>query len=89
MQTRKHIIKGSSARLPYAALNEHLCMQVMAKLQPTARTEISNDGKALVVHRFDVDDRGHPHYGMEDFCALLGMRPRTSMKRPGSASPRR
>jgi len=75
LQTRKHIIKGSSARLPYAALNEHLCMQVMARLLPTARTEISNDGKALVVHRFDVDEAGHPHYGMEDFCALLGMRP--------------
>lgn len=75
VQTRKHIIKGSSARLPYAALNEHLCMQVMARLLPTARTEISDDGKALVVHRFDVDERGHPHYGMEDFCALLGMRP--------------
>lgn len=75
LQTRKHIIKGSSGRLPHAALNEHLCMQVMAKLMPTARTEISDDGKALVVHRFDVDADGHPHSGMEDFCALLGMRP--------------
>lgn len=75
LQTRKHIIKGSSGRLPYAALNEHLCMQVMAKVMPTARTEVSSDGKALVVHRFDVDAQGHPHYGMEDFCALLGLRP--------------
>lgn len=75
LQTRKHIIKGSSGRLPYAALNEHLCMQVMAKLMPTARTEVSSDGKALVVHRFDVDAQGQPHYGMEDFCALLGLRP--------------
>lgn len=75
LQTRKHIIKGSSGRLPYAALNEHLCMQVMAKVMPTAKTEVSSDGKALVVHRFDVDAHGHPHYGMEDFCALLGLRP--------------
>lgn len=75
LQTRKHIIKGSSGRLPYAALNEHLCMQVLAKVMPTARTEVSNDGKALVVHRFDVDAQGRAHYGMEDFCALLGLRP--------------
>lgn len=75
LQTRKHIIKGSSGRLPYAALNEHLCMQVMAKVMLTAKTEVSSDGKALVVHRFDVDAQGQPHYGMEDFCALLGLRP--------------
>ncbi len=30
---------------------------------------------ALVVHRFDVDGKGQPHYGMEDFCSLLGLRP--------------
>lgn len=75
LQTRKHIIKGSSGRLPYAALNEHLCMQVMSKIMSSAKTEVSDDGKALVVHRFDVNEQGHPHYGMEDFCALLGLRP--------------
>src|SRR5208283_4879231 len=73
--TRRHIIKGSSGRLPFAALNEHLCMQVLAKVLPTARTEVSRDGNALVVYRFDVDGAGLPHWGMEDFCALLGLRP--------------
>jgi len=73
--TRRHIIKGSTGRLPYIALNEHLCMQVAAKVLPTARTELSRDAKALVVHRFDVDDQGQLHWGMEDFCALLGLRP--------------
>jgi serine/threonine-protein kinase HipA len=73
--TRRHIIKGSSGRLLFAALNEHLCMQVLAKVLPTARTEVSRDGNALVVYRFDVDDAGQPHWGMEDFCALLGLRP--------------
>jgi serine/threonine-protein kinase HipA len=73
--TRRHIIKGSTGRLPYVSLNEHLCMQVAAQVLPAARTEISNDGKALVVHRFDVSDEGLPQYGMEDFCALLGLRP--------------
>jgi serine/threonine-protein kinase HipA len=73
--TRRHIIKGSSRRLPFIALNEHLCMQVAARVLPTARTRVSDDGRALVVDRFDVDEHGRPHLGMEDFCALLGLRP--------------
>lgn len=73
--TRRHIIKGSSSRLPFVALNEHLCMQVAARVVPTAKTEVSDDGQALVVHRFDVGADGLPHWGMEDFCALLGLRP--------------
>lgn len=71
--THRHIIKGSSERLPFVALNEHLCMQVASKVMATAKTEISRDGKALVVHRFDVDEEGQPSCGMEDFCALLGL----------------
>jgi serine/threonine-protein kinase HipA len=73
--TRRHIIKGSSAQLPFVALNEHLCMQVAARVLPAAKTEISDDGQALVVHRFDVNEHGQPHLGMEDFCSLLGLRP--------------
>lgn len=73
--TRRHIIKGSTGRLPYVTLNEHLCMQVAARVLPTARTDLSQDGNALVVHRFDVDDKGQLRLGMEDFCALLGLRP--------------
>lgn len=73
--TRRHIIKGSTGRLPYDTLNEHLCMQVAARVLPTARTELSQDGNALVVHRFDVNDNGQLRLGMEDFCALLGLRP--------------
>ena len=73
--TRRHIIKLSSGRLPFAALNEYLCMQVLAKVLPSARTEVSRDGNALVVFRFDVDEEGQLLWGMEDFCALLGLRP--------------
>ena len=73
--TRRHIIKGSSGRLPFAALNEFLCMQVLTKVLPSAKTEVSRDGNALVVHRFDVNENGQPQWGMEDFCALLGLRP--------------
>lgn len=73
--THRHIVKGSTGRLPYVSLNEHLCMQVARRVLPAAKTELSNDGKALVVHRFDVNENGQPHRGMEDFCALLGLRP--------------
>jgi serine/threonine-protein kinase HipA len=73
--TRRHIIKGSSDRVPFVTLNEYLCMQVVNKVLPSAHTEISQDGQALVVHRFDVDQNGQPFWGMEDFCALLGLRP--------------
>src|SRR5215475_2339730 len=73
--THQHIIKGSSARLPFATANEHLCMKVAAKVTEAARTELSQDGNVLVVHRFDVDKNGEPFRGMEDFCALLGLRP--------------
>jgi serine/threonine-protein kinase HipA len=73
--THQHIIKGSSRLLPFVSLNEHLCMQVVSRVMPAARTEVSRDGQALVVHRFDVDENGAHHWGMEDFCALLGLRP--------------
>lgn len=73
--TRRHIVKGSSKHLPFAALNEHLCMQVTRRVMPAAKTEVSDDGQALVVHRFDVDEHGQAHWGMEDFCSLLGLRP--------------
>ena len=73
--TRRHIIKGSSRLLPFVALNEYLCMEVVRQVMPAARTDVSTDGRALVVHRFDVDDDGQPHWGLEDFCVLLGLRP--------------
>jgi serine/threonine-protein kinase HipA len=73
--THQHIIKGSSLRLPFATANEHLCMQVVAKVTECAKTELSQDGNVMVVHRFDVDENGKSFRAMEDFCALLGMRP--------------
>ncbi len=73
--TRRHIIKGSSSKLPFAALNEYFCMQVAAQVMPTAKAQVSMDGMALVVDRFDVNEHGQPNSGMEDFCVLLGLRP--------------
>lgn len=74
-RTHGHIIKGSSSNVPFATVNEYLCMQVAAKVVESAKTGLSDDGKVLVVDRFDVDKKGKPHFGMEDFCALLGLRP--------------
>jgi serine/threonine-protein kinase HipA len=73
--THNHIIKGSSDKLPFATLNEYLCMQVVSKIVPSAKTELSQDGRLLAVHRFDVNESGQPHWAIEDFCALLGLRP--------------
>jgi serine/threonine-protein kinase HipA len=73
--THRHIIKGSSRLLPFVSLNEHLCMQVAARVMPAAKTDVSRDGQALVVTRFDTDENGARHWGMEDFCVLLGLRP--------------
>lgn len=73
--THEHIIKGASTRLPYATANEHLCMKVVSRIVDCAKTELSDDGNVLVVHRFDVDNNGKLFRAFEDFCALLGLRP--------------
>lgn len=76
LATERYIIKGTTARLPGVALNEHLCMEVSRQAGfPTATTEVSDDGQALVVHRFDFEDDGTTRKGMEDLCSLLTLRP--------------
>jgi serine/threonine-protein kinase HipA len=74
--TDRYIVKGTTAQLPGVALNEHLCMEVARRAGlPTASTEVSDDGQALVVHRFDYDNDGGARLGMEDLCSLLALRP--------------
>lgn len=74
--TDRHIVKGTTSRLPGVALNEHLCMEVSRRAGiPTAATEVSDDGQALVVHRFDFEEEGIRRKGMEDLCSLLLLRP--------------
>jgi serine/threonine-protein kinase HipA len=76
LATDRFIIKGTTARLPGVALNEHLCMEVSRQAGfPTASTEVSDDGQALVVHRFDFEADGTTRKGMEDLCSLLTLRP--------------
>ena len=76
LATDKYIIKGTNSRLPGVALNEHFSMEVARRAGiKTADTEVSQDGQALVVHRFDYDKDGVTRLGMEDLCSLLALRP--------------
>lgn len=71
--TARYIVKGSSAALPFLALNEHLCMRAAARTgAEVADTQVSEDGQVLLVRRFDVAEDGR-RLGFEDFCSLLGL----------------
>ena len=72
-----HIIKGSDESTPFLGFNEFYTMRVLARLNvvPVASCQMSEDGKVLVVDRFDVDQHGEPCYGVEDACGLLGLPP--------------
>ncbi|MBG6080468.1 type II toxin-antitoxin system HipA family toxin [Rubrivivax gelatinosus] len=76
LATERFIIKGTTEKLPGVALNEHFCMRVaQLAFGHAARTEVSDDGQALVVHRFDYAADGATRLGMEDLCSLLALRP--------------
>lgn len=77
LRTSRHIIKGSDDSRPYLGFNEFYSMRVLTRLNvvPVARTRMSDDGRVLVVERFDVDEQGVPRHGLEDACGLLGLPP--------------
>ncbi|WP_020423664.1 type II toxin-antitoxin system HipA family toxin [Cupriavidus sp. WS] len=77
LRTSRYIVKGSDDSTPFLGFNEFYSMRVLARLQavPVAATRMSDDGRALVVERFDVDKDGLPVYGVEDMCSLLGLPP--------------
>lgn len=76
LATERFIVKGTTSKLPGVALNEHLCMEVARRAGiPTAATEVSDDGLALIAHRFDFEADGVTRKGMEDLCSLLTLRP--------------
>lgn len=75
LTTDRYIVKGTTARLPGVALNEHFCLAVAHRAGiPAAISEVSDDGQALLVQRFDVRPDG-TRRGMEDLCSLLLLRP--------------
>lgn len=77
LRTSRHIIKGSDDSTPYLGFNEFYSMRVLERLNVVlvARTRMSDDGRLLVVERFDVDEHGVPTHGLEDACGLLGLPP--------------
>ncbi|WP_256582251.1 type II toxin-antitoxin system HipA family toxin [Pseudomonas sp. MYb185] len=77
LRTSRHIIKGSDDSTPYLGFNEFYTMRVLERLNvvPVARTRMSEDGRVLVVDRFDVDAQGAVTHGVEDACSLLGLPP--------------
>lgn len=77
LRTSRHIIKGSDDSTPWLGFNEFYSMRVLERLNvvPVARTRMSDDGRVLVVERFDVDAHGTPTHGLEDACGLLGLPP--------------
>jgi serine/threonine-protein kinase HipA len=76
-RTSRHIVKGSDDDTPYLGFNEFYSMRVLERLKvaPVARTRMSEDGRLLIVDRFDVDETGKPAFGLEDACSLLGLAP--------------
>ncbi|MDH1263159.1 type II toxin-antitoxin system HipA family toxin [Pseudomonas sp. GD03944] len=77
LRTGFHIIKGSDDSTPFLGFNEFYSMRVLARLNvvPVATCRMSEDGRVLVVDRFDVDEHGLPRHGVEDACGLLGLPP--------------
>jgi serine/threonine-protein kinase HipA len=77
LRTSRYIVKGSDDTTPYLGFNEFYSMRVLARLNvvPVAKTRMSDDGRVLVVDRFDVDAKGVPTFGVEDACSLLGLPP--------------
>lgn len=77
LRTSFHIVKGSDDSTPFLGFNEFYTLRVLRRLHvvPVAECRMSEDGKILVVDRFDVDQHGIPHCGIEDACGLLGLPP--------------
>ena len=77
IRTSRYIVKGSDENTPFLGFNEFYSMRVLERLgvAPVAHTQMSDDGRALVVERFDVNAEGFPMHGVEDMCGLLGLPP--------------
>ncbi len=67
-----HIVKTWDAQYPHLAFNEYFCL-LAAKFTglSTPYWEVSENGKFLVVERFDLTEENR-YLGFEDFCVLAG-----------------
>ena len=77
MRTGRYIVKGSDDKTPYLGFDEFYSMRLIERVGafPVAKTTMSDDGRVLLVERFDVDENGVPVRGVEDLCGLLGLPP--------------
>ncbi|CAM5792827.1 type II toxin-antitoxin system HipA family toxin [Castellaniella caeni] len=77
LRTHRHIIKGSDDSTPFLGFNEFYTLRVLARLDvtPVVTAQMSEDGRVLIVKRFDVDEHGAVTHGVEDACSLLGLPP--------------
>ncbi|MCB6184909.1 type II toxin-antitoxin system HipA family toxin [Leeia sp. TBRC 13508] len=74
MKSATHIVKSWDANeFPELAANEYFCLQVAKKAGlPIPEVALSDNGKLLVVTRFDLSPEG-AYLGFEDFCVLTGL----------------
>lgn len=76
-----HILKASTSRFPFLAVNEQTCLSVFANAGISVpRTTLSADGELLLVERFDVKKDGHLA-GFEEAAALMGETSMTKYQR--------
>jgi serine/threonine-protein kinase HipA len=67
-----HILKASTSRFPFLAVNERVCLEVFdAAGLATPTTTLSADGELLLVERFDIRPNGRS-VGFEEAAALMG-----------------
>jgi serine/threonine-protein kinase HipA len=69
-----HIVKfWEPAEFPELAANEYFCLTAAKTLKlPVADFQLSDDGLAIVIKRFDLKPDGS-YLGYEDFCVLNGL----------------
>jgi serine/threonine-protein kinase HipA len=70
IQGATHIVKFWDAEeFPELAANEYFCLKLAKAVGlEVPHFELSDDGSALVIERFDLSDNGY--LGFEDFCVL-------------------
>lgn len=72
VQGTTHIVKTWDDRYPELARNEFYCLRAAQLSGMTVPAfSVSDNGRFLVVERFDMADHGY--MGLEDFCVLQGL----------------
>ncbi len=70
IQGATHIVKFWEDQYPQLAANEFFCLKAAERAGlPVPRFQLSEDGRALVIDRFDLRSDGR-YRGFEDFCVL-------------------